>query len=84
MHPINLLPPGLDPPTGVPPRFNDIGYGQVNIVDAAGNPILNAAGNPIVLGHRGCLLTLKHHPSHTSDGEVITVRQRFRSANLFR
>jgi hypothetical protein len=76
MHPNNLLPPAVTPPTGVPPRFDDIGYGQVNTVDNA--------GNPIVRGHRGCLLTLKDHPSHTSDGETMTVRRRFRSPNLFR
>ncbi len=76
MHPNNLLPPAVTPPTGVPPRLDDIGYGQVNTVDNS--------GNPIVRGHRGCLLTFKHHPSHTSDGEVMTVRQRFRSPNLFR
>jgi hypothetical protein len=76
MHPINVLPPAVTPPTGVPPRFNDIGYGQINTVDNN--------GNPVVRGHRGCLLTLKHHPSHTSDGEVMTVRRRFRSPNLFR
>ncbi len=76
MHPINVLPPAVTPPTGAPPRFNDIGYGQVNTVDNSGNPVIR--------GHRGCLLTLKHHPSHTSDGEVRTVRRRLRSPNLFR
>jgi hypothetical protein len=76
MHPINVLPPAVTPPTGVPPRFDDIGYGQVNTVDNN--------GNSIVRGHRGCLLTLKHHPSHRSDGEVMIVRRRFRSPNLFR
>jgi hypothetical protein len=76
MHPNNLLPPAVTPPTGVPPRFNDIGYGQVNTTDNA--------GNPVVRGHRGCLLTLKHHPSHQSDGETMTVRRRFRSPNLVR
>jgi hypothetical protein len=76
MHPNNLLPPAVTPPTGVPPRFNDIGYGQVNTV--------NNAGVAAVRGHRGCLLTLKHHPSHASDGETMTVRRRFRSPNLFR
>jgi hypothetical protein len=76
MHPNNLLPPAVTPPTGAPPRFNDIGYGQVNTTDVN--------GNPVVRGHRGCLLTLKHHPSHASDGEVMTARRRFRSPNLFR
>jgi hypothetical protein len=74
MHPNNLLPPAAA--AGAPPRFNDIGYGQVNTTDLS--------GNPIVRGHRGCLLTLKDHPSHTSDGEVVTVRRRFQSPNLFR
>jgi hypothetical protein len=76
MHPINPLPPAVNPPTGVPPRFDDIGYGQINTVDNN--------GNPIVRGHRGCLLTLKDHPSHTTDGEVVAARRRFRSPNLFR
>jgi len=66
MHPVNLLP--LATGTAAPPRFDDIGYGQVG-----------ASG-----GHRGCLVTLKHHPSHQSDGETMTVRRRFRSPNLFK
>src|SRR5205814_8548803 len=82
MHPINLLPPAVTPPavapTAVPPRFDDIGYGQVN------TNTVDPAGNVIVRGHRGCLLTLKHHPSHNSDGDTMTVRRRFRSPNLFR
>jgi hypothetical protein len=65
MHPSNLLPRANA--TGTPPRFNDIGYGQVS-------------GR----AHRGCLLTLKHHPSHTSDGEIVTARRRFASPNLVR
>jgi len=76
MHPNNLLPVATTPPTGARPRFTDIGYGQVNTTDLT--------GNPVVRGHRGCLLTLKDHPSHASDGEVVTVRRRLRSPNLFR
>jgi hypothetical protein len=84
MHPNNLLPPIDTNPagglpggaaTGNPPRFDDIGYGQVNTV---------IGGNTVVRGHRGCLLTLKHHPSHASDGETMEVRRRFRSPNLFK
>jgi hypothetical protein len=78
MHPINLLPPAANPPNATPPRFNDIGYGQVTTTD------LDGAGNPVVRGHRGCLLTLKDHPANTSDGETTIVRRRFRSPNLFR
>jgi len=67
MHPINLLPRAVSPPTATSvPRFDDIGYGV-------------SAGS----GHRGCLLTLKDHPSNTSDGEVVAARRRLRSPNLF-
>jgi hypothetical protein len=76
MHPINLLPTATSPPSATPPRINDIGYGQVNTV--------NPAGTAEVRGHRGCLLTLKDHPSNTSDGEAMIVRRRFRSPNLLR
>jgi hypothetical protein len=68
MHPINLLPNAVTPQTATSvPRLNDIGYGT------------GGGGSP----HRGCLITLKHHPSHTSDGEVISVRRAFQSARRF-
>jgi hypothetical protein len=67
MHPLNLLGSAVTPATATSrPRFDDIGYG----VGGSGS------------GHRGCLLTLKDHPSDRSDGEVIATRRRFRSANL--
>ena len=67
MHPINLLPNAVTPLTATSvPRFDDIGYGT------------GGGGR----GHRGCLVTLKNHPSNTSDGEVVAVRRRLRSPNL--
>jgi hypothetical protein len=72
MHPVNLLPNAVSPATANSvPRFDDIGYG----VGGSGANIS---------GHRGCLLTLKDHPSDRSDGEVIATRRRFRSPNLLR
>jgi hypothetical protein len=69
MHPNNLLPAAISPLTSTSrPRFDDIGYG----VGGSGS------------GHRGCLLTLKDHPSDGSDGEVIATRRRFRSPNLMK
>jgi hypothetical protein len=72
MHPVNLLPTAVTPATATSvPRFDDIGYG------------LGGSGAGVA-GHRGCLLTLKDHPSDGSDGEVIAARRRFRSPNLMR
>jgi hypothetical protein len=34
-------------------------------------------------GHRGCLLTLKDDPNHSSDGETVQARNRFRSPRLY-
>jgi hypothetical protein len=68
MHPNNLLPAAVTLTATSRPRFNDIGYG----VGGSGR------------GHRGCLITLKDHPTDSSDGEVIPTRRRFRSPNLFR
>ncbi len=34
-------------------------------------------------GHRGCLLTLKDDPNHSTDGEMIAARNRFRSPRLY-
>jgi hypothetical protein len=68
MHPMNLLPAAVTPLTAASvPRFNDIGYG------------LGGGGR----GHRGCLLTLKDHPQHQTDGEIVTARNRFKAANLY-
>jgi len=50
------------------PRFDDIGYG----VEANSGE-----------GHRGCLITLKDHPTHSTDGEVMAARRRFRSPKLY-
>ena len=68
MHPNNLLPTAPALTAASTPRFNDIGYG--------------VGGNG--RGHRGCLVTLKNHPTDATDGEAITARRRFRSPNLFR
>lgn len=70
MHPSNLLTPAAKPPLTATslPRFEDIGYGT---------------GNNSTSGHRGCLLTLKDHPQHQTDGEVMAARGRFRAANLY-
>ena len=69
MHPNNLMPSAVSPLTATSrPRFDDIGYG------------LGGSGS----GHRGCLVTLKDHPSDRSDGEVIAARRRFRSPNLLK
>jgi len=69
MHPATALPDADEPPApDVLPRFNDIGYGTY------------AFGG----GRRGCLVTLKDHPTDTTDGEVATVRKRFRSPNLYK
>ncbi|MGA8152332.1 MAG: hypothetical protein WB952_15370 [Terriglobales bacterium] len=68
MHPMNLLPSAVTPLTATSvPRFNDIGYG----VGGGGG------------GHRGCLLTLKDHPKHQTDGEVMAARNRLNAANLY-
>ena len=68
MHPNNLLPTAVTPLTATSvPRFDDIGYG------------IGGDGS----GHRGCLITLKDHPRHGSDGEAVSARRRFRSPNLF-
>lgn len=74
MHPNNLLPPKATPPAL--PRFDDVGYGTVNTTVAG--------GAVVVRGHRGCLLTLKDHKGHTSDGEIVTTRRRFQSPNLLK
>jgi hypothetical protein len=71
MHPNNLLPQavtGAGASATSVPRFDDIGYG----VGGGG------------AGHRGCLITLKDHPTHRTDGETVQARRRFRSPNLFR
>jgi hypothetical protein len=49
-------------------RFDDIGYG------------ISGAQNR---GHRGCLITLKDDPNHSSDGETVQARNRFRSPRLY-
>lgn len=68
MHPQNLLPFAATPLTATSvPRFDDIGYG----VGGSGK------------GHRGCLITLKDNPTDRSDGETVSARRRFGSANLF-
>ena len=71
MHPNNLLPAAVT--NGRTPRSDDVGYGRA--VDASGNALT---------AHRGCLLTLKNHPGHRSDGEVVTARQRLKSPNLLK
>lgn len=69
MHPQNLMAPAVATLTATSrPRFSDIGYG------------IGGGGN----SHRGCLITLKDHPTDSSDGEVIPTRRRFRSPNLFK
>lgn len=69
MHPNNTLPDASTANTATSvPRFDDIGYG------------LSDDGS----GHRGCLVTLKDHPKHTSDGEAMDARRRFRSTNLYK
>jgi hypothetical protein len=52
---------------------------------AAGGPRFDDIGYGAVggRGHRGCLLTLKDHPTHNTDGEVMQARRRFRSPNLY-
>jgi hypothetical protein len=66
MHPINLLPSAASPQTAI----------SVPRFDDIGYGTVSGRG------HRGCLVTLKDHPSHTSDGEVVAVRRRLRSPNL--
>ena len=73
MHPNNPLPQKAAPPAL--PRFDDVGYGTINV---------SVGGAVVELGHRGCLLTLKDHKSHTSDGEIVATRRRFQSPNLVR
>lgn len=66
MHPVNLLPAAVTPATAT----------SVPRFDDIGYGTVGG------VGHRGCLITLKDHPSHTSDGEVVEVRRRLRSGNL--
>lgn len=67
MHPNNLLPMAAGASSNTGPRFNNIGYG------------LGGGG----AGHRGCLLTMKDHPTHSTDSDVVNARARFRSQNLY-
>jgi hypothetical protein len=62
MHPINLLPQAVTPATA----------NSVPRFDDIGYGVVGRAG------HRGCLLTLKDHPSHRTDGEVVAARARLR------
>jgi hypothetical protein len=68
MHPVNLLPAAVTPATA----------NSVPRFDDIGYGVVGGAG------HRGCLVTLKDHPKHSTDGEVIPARRRFSSPNLFR
>jgi hypothetical protein len=60
MHPINLLPNAATPPTAT----------SVPRFDDIGYGTVGGDG------HRGCLLTLKDHPSHGTDGEIVAARKR--------
>jgi hypothetical protein len=67
MHPINLLPTAVNPLTA----------NSVPRFDDIGYGVVGGRG------HRGCLITLKDHPSHTSDGEVVAARRRLGAGNLY-
>jgi len=62
MHANNPLG-NATPASATGPRFNDIGYG------------LTKTGGQ---GHRGCLLTLKQHPTHNTNPDVINARRRLK------
>jgi hypothetical protein len=69
MHPLEPLPSfGGDATATSVPRDVSVGYGTAD------------DGRE----HRGCLITLKNHPQHATDGEVMDARRRFRSRNLYK
>jgi len=75
MHPINLLPEAAAVPNT---RFDDAGYGTV-----ANARSFTGSGASVTRAHRGCMITIKEHPTHQSNPEVLTARRRFQNPNLF-